>query len=559
MWPKIFREIFRFNKTKFWLLLILVLAALLRIPRLNSVPIELFGDELDVGYHALSLWQSGRDYMGQSFPIYLHSLNEWRAPLLMYVTAPFVGFLGLNEWGVRLPPAIFGLLSIFLIYLLLQKLTKNERLSLLAAFICAIVPWHIHYSRAAFESTLLLSLVLLGTIAFLGKKWFLAAISFTLSFYTYNTANIFVPLLILGISFLLFPKTGWLDRKLVAAGFLSVILCLPLFWTIIRGEGATRFQSINIFDDPKVVDTIVFKRTTGAGGIERVFHNKLTAWGKSFLNNYLTSFSPQFLFVNGDPNPRHNIPGFGEIYWGFLPFLLMGTFLLLKSKEDSLKKLVFLWLLLAPVPAALTVGGSNHATRLFLMIPPLVILVAYGLNFICRSSKFLTLLIALSLVFTISWFHEYFVHYPKEQAHYWGVGYKEALTWWKDHENEYSRLILNNEHDPILLRYLFWTKKEPLWLQENYHGDTSQKNILSGFNGFKVDSVFLGGISSQAKGEWLLNNLDEQTVFLAFQKDEIPGDWNWEKSPPKGIRVLKMVKEPFSGEPYIYLLTKGNK
>jgi len=221
-----------------------------------------------------------------------------------------------------------------------------------------------------------------------------------------------------------------------------------------------------------------------------------------------------------------------------------------------MKKTVFLWLFLAPLPSALTLEGGNHATRLFLMIPPLVILIAYGINSLCRSSRSLALFMAIFLIFTSFWFHEYFVHYPKEQSRYWHSGYKEAFTWLKDNQAAYSRVILNNEHDPILLRYLFWTRKDTSWLRENYHGDTSQKNVLPGFNGFKVGSVFLGGIAGQAKGEWLQKNLDEQTIFLAFQKDEVPGDWDWQKSPPTGIRVLKVVKDAFSGEPYIYLLTK---
>lgn len=550
------KKFFEVERGKIFLIFILILATFLRFFELDRVPPELFGDELDVGYQALSLWRTGGDYFGRKFPVYLHSLNEWRAPLLMYAVAPSVGVLGLNEWGVRLVPALLGVLNVFLFYLLALKLTQNQRLGLLSAFVGAIIPWHVHYSRAAFESTLLLSLVLAGAIAFLGKKWFWSAIFFALSFYAYNTANVFVPLWLLSSALILFKKADWLDKKVWRSGFLMAILCLPLFWMIFKGEGATRFQSINIFNNPKVIDTIVFKRTTGEGAFERVFHNKLTAWGKNFLDSYLTSFSFQFLFINGDPNPRHNVPGFGEIYWGFLPFLLAGAFLLLKSKEEWMKKTVFLWLFLAPLPAALTADGGNHATRLFLMIPPLVILTACGVNSLLHSRKLLAAGVGVFLVFTLSWFHEYFVHYPKEQSHYWHSGYKEALRWLKNNQATYPKIILNNEHDPILMGYLFWTGKDPEWLRKNYTGDLVKKEILPGFNGFRVGNLLLGGIAGQNKGAWLQENLDEKTVYLAFQKDEVPGDWNWGKSPPKGIRVLKVVEEPFSGEPYIYLLTK---
>ena len=157
------------KKSKIWLVLIFSLAFFLRFYRLDHL--ELFGDELDVGYQAYSLLKTGRDYMGQKLPFYIHSFAEWRAPLLMYATAPFVGIFGLNEWGVRLPPVVFGLLDIFLLYCLVKLLTKNEKLALISAFILTVIPWHIHYSRTAFEATLLLALMLGGTILFLKKNF----------------------------------------------------------------------------------------------------------------------------------------------------------------------------------------------------------------------------------------------------------------------------------------------------------------------------------------------------------------------------------------------------
>lgn len=546
-----------FKKIPFLLLLsILALAVFLRVFGLDKVPPELFGDELDVGYHAYSLWQSGEDYLGQKLPLYIHSLNEWRAPLLMYVTAPFVAAFGLNEWGVRLTPAIFGVLNVFLIFLLVNELSQNTRLALIAAFVCAVLPWHIHYSRAAFEVTLLLSLVLLGTIAFLKRKWFLAAVGFALSFYTYNTANVFVPLLLVGLLLVVKPRVQWQGKRALASLGLMVFLSLPLLNIILRGEGATRFRSLNIFNNPQTIDEIVFKRTTGSlePETERIFHNKLTGWSKSFFANYLTSFSPQFLFIGGDPNPRHNLPQFGELSWWMLPFLLLGAIKLLQSKEERLKKFTFLWLLLSPISSALTVSGGEHATRLFLMIPALVILIAFGLYQL--RSKFFWLIVLLAFASLGFWLHEYFGHYPKEQSQYWEVGYQEALVWLKENQDSFSRVILNNNHDPILLRYLFWTEKSPEWLRVNYQGDVKKKDLLPGFDGFEVDRVYFGGISSKDKGQWLRENLDEKTIYLAFQKDEVPGDWNWEASPPAGIKVLKTIKNSFSQEPEIYLLTR---
>jgi len=53
------------EKTTLFLLLILFLATFLRFWQLDVVPPELFGDELDIGYHAYSLLKTGKDYYGQ--------------------------------------------------------------------------------------------------------------------------------------------------------------------------------------------------------------------------------------------------------------------------------------------------------------------------------------------------------------------------------------------------------------------------------------------------------------------------------------------------------------
>ncbi len=365
------------KKIYFWLILGLSLA--LRLYRLNSL--ELFGDELDVGYHAFSLLKTGRDYMGQFLPAYIRSFSESRAPLSMYATIPFIGLFGLNSWGVRMGPVLFGVLSIGLLYWLVKLLSKNEKVALISALVLALSPWHFHYSRAAFEVTLLLSLVLLGTIGFLKKKWWLAGLAFALSLYTYNTANIFLPLWTLLLAWTSRLELKKVTRGMVFSGLIFIFLALPLGLRIIQGQASDRFNLISIFSNPKTTDQIVFKRNNGLGPeTERIFHNKLTGWGGEFVNNYFQSFSPEFLFLKGDPNPRHSLPDWGQFYWWLLPFFLIGVYDLLKSKNKEFKNLTFGWLLLSPLASCLTVAGGNQATRLFLMLPPLATIIALGIS-----------------------------------------------------------------------------------------------------------------------------------------------------------------------------------
>ena len=159
--------------------IILVIALFLRVYKLDSVPAALFGDEIDVGYQAYSLLETGRDINGRFLPFYIKSLSEYRTPLFIYSDIPFIALFGLNEWGIRANPVFWGVLSILGLYLLVSKIT-NQKIGLIAAFLMTISPWHMQYSRAAYEATMLLSFLIFGTYFFIlsFEKRYLVPLSF---------------------------------------------------------------------------------------------------------------------------------------------------------------------------------------------------------------------------------------------------------------------------------------------------------------------------------------------------------------------------------------------
>jgi len=162
------RKAVKRNKSLVLLLLIILLGAFLRFYRLTEVPPSLFGDEVDVGYQAYSILKTGRDYSGNFLPIHFQSLADWRTPLFLYATVPFVWLFGLTELGVRFAPALFGVLTIPLVFLFCEELREilkirsiTSHFSLLTSLLLAVSPWHLQYSRAAFEVTLMLFLIIL--------------------------------------------------------------------------------------------------------------------------------------------------------------------------------------------------------------------------------------------------------------------------------------------------------------------------------------------------------------------------------------------------------------
>ncbi len=106
------------------IIILIVLSFLIRVWRLDNL--SLFGDEIDVGYQAYSLLKTRHDYRGYFLPFYTESLSESRAPLLIYLTIPFIKIFGLTTFGVRLLPVLAGVISIFFLYKLVKLVSQSR-------------------------------------------------------------------------------------------------------------------------------------------------------------------------------------------------------------------------------------------------------------------------------------------------------------------------------------------------------------------------------------------------------------------------------------------------
>lgn len=555
-------------------LLILCLAAGLRTYKLDSIPPGLFGDEVDVGYQAYSLLTTGKDLTGRVLPFYLRSLSEFRTPLYIYSAVPFVGIFGLNEWGVRLPAVFWGLTSIIGMFLLVRKLF-NENAAFIVMILASLSPWHIQYSRASFEVTMLLTFIIFGVYFFLkglqnNQFYPLSVGLFASSIYIYSTAVVFSPFL-----FLMLLIIFWNDVKKIKVKMLSLViltgafLMIPLGLSIITGEAKERFSAISIFQDSVLLDKINLARKgqeffTPDGQsqktspqVESYFYNRPMIFLQVFITNYFRSLSPTFLFTEGDINFRQSIHEMGEMYYFEAILLVLGMFALSKLEWQK-ASLVFGWLLIAPIPASLTFQGGFHATRLIIMLPPLLILSGLGGEWILKRRKeisgkilftLVSILIAFNLVF---YFYRYYVHYAPESWRWWHVGYKEAMKFIKTEEQNFDLVGFNNTYEPSLIRFLFWSGVNPKDFQENYNQTLQTREIFPGYNGFKfTDKYFFG-----SSGKPIQEVLPPKTMYLVSSRDEVPGDWDWSKTPPGEIKVLKTIRNPLN-EPIFYVVAKN--
>ncbi|KKS89901.1 MAG: hypothetical protein UV66_C0013G0002 [Candidatus Woesebacteria bacterium GW2011_GWA1_43_12] len=518
--------------------IILALSLLLRVGLLDKVPAELFGDEIDVGYQAYSLLKTGKDLYGQVLPTYIHSLSEWRTPLLMYATVPTIAAFGLNEWGVRLPEVVFGTLAPIILFLLIYKYSRSYTLSLSGSFALALMPWHIWYSRAAFEVVLMLDLVMLGTLLFLKKRFELCALSFALAMYSYSTAMLFVPLWIFFLHIYTRAKPKILSLLLL------LITVTPLVFNTISGRAGARFELLSVFNSSDIFKNQLMRKDDTL--VPSIWHNKFEYSARAFFNNYLRAFSSDFLFIRGDPVFRHSPQVTGQLLPLSAPFVVLGIWYLAKRKQW----LWFVWLLLAPIPSALTADGGFHATRLFFMIPPLAVAMGAGFLQLRRS---LSLLLLLLLTINFIWVgHYYLVHYPKDSSVWWHVGYQDVLTKLAVIAPDYSRVFINNTYEPSLERFLFWTKYSPALFQKYFVIDKPQAEIVPNYNGFSLDGkYYFGNFSKTDYRSYLIPG----SLYLISQRDNVDGDWDWRVSPPDNVTVLA-TSTNLSNQPLFYLITR---
>jgi len=266
---------------------IVLLAACSRFLHLDQIPPGLYSDEASGAYDAYSIMLTGRDRYGVLLPLYSRGFDFWWAALMCYLSIPPIALWGLNEFAARFSVALLGLLTVWLTYLLVKE-RLNSTAALWAAFLLAIAPWHIHNSRYLNDITPFTFFFILGLLFFvrgLDRRncyFYLSALSFALSFYTYIVSRIFIPLACLGLLFIYKKELTHHRRSIIQSLAIFLLLLIPTFSFAIREPGHffLRYSQIPL--------------TAHGGSYVRA--------GLSFCKNYLLHLSPVFLFFKGDAN-----------------------------------------------------------------------------------------------------------------------------------------------------------------------------------------------------------------------------------------------------------------
>jgi len=498
---------FKERKYIFILAVIIFIALFLRFFQLGENPPSLTWDEAAWGYNAYSLGIDGRDEFGRFLPLdYLESFGDFKPPVYAYLTVLPIKIFGLNEFAVRFPSAFFGVLTVVVTYFITKRIfypeiknqkskikntdqnSKIETIALLSALLLTISPWHINLSRAAFEANVATFFIVVGVWLFLAavqdKKWFLliSVFSFVLSIYTFNTARIVSPILLILLS-LIFWKTLWrIKYQTFMVVVLGVVLIAPIASFLVSPQASLRFKEVNIFWDLDVIErTNQEIENDGGAWWSKIIHNRRLAFGVEYIKHYFDHLNPSFLFIKGDGNPKFSTQDVGQLYLWELPFFISG-FLYLFRQKIGYWRLVPLWMMLGIIPAA-TARETPHALRIETTFPTFQIIAAYGLVNVLglisnikykivnipfdfaqgRHIKYLIFTLYFSfLIFNISYYlHGYYAHYPREYSGEWQYGYKESIEYVKSVQDDYDQIRITTGMGRPYIYYAFFTKTDP--------------------------------------------------------------------------------------------------
>jgi len=445
------------SKNKIILVVVLLFFLVTRIIRIASIPSSVYWDEASIGYNAFAIGTDLKDEWGSFLPLHFRAFGEFKLPVYIYSVVPFVKIFGLNALAVRLPAVLYTLGTIILMYFLVKKITGKETLGILSAFILSVSPWLFIFSRTGYEATAGLFFFLLGPYIFLlseKRRLFilLGVFTFILSFYSYNSFRIIIPIWLTGLS--LYK----LRKKNIPVFILSALLFLVSLYPIYRlykfDTGGLRFAQVAV-------------------------ENK-----SDFVKNYFANFSPKFLFTTGDANPRSQVPGHGQLYLIDSLLVLIGIWAIFKSKKSSFY-LPLAALILAPIPASLT-KESPHALRAILAAPAFAAISTIGVGYLIGKFKkhsaiiLVIAVLAYALSFE-SYYADFINNYAEKTKSAWQYEYKEIFS------TKESGVVTDKYAQPYIFA-LFYQKTPPSEFRGSVKYNPPDKwgfSLVSSFGGFQ--------------------------------------------------------------------------
>ncbi len=120
-------ELDKWIKRNWKLCFVMLVAIVSRSVLLGKIPCGVHADEAFAGYEAYSILNYGTDSWGYAFPVYLTTWGSGMSVLESFLMIPFIRLGGLSLITIRLPQMIMGIISVYVVYLLFNRIADPKK------------------------------------------------------------------------------------------------------------------------------------------------------------------------------------------------------------------------------------------------------------------------------------------------------------------------------------------------------------------------------------------------------------------------------------------------
>jgi len=452
------------------LAIVFILAVFIRFYRLDLNTPEIYGDE------------AGQYFLRNQFFSQTSNILSFLYNKFFIGTFTFTWFLGLTPLGVRSPSALYGSLACLSGFYFAHAISKNKIISLVTALLIAFLPWSFMISRIGHTHVPILVLLTCVHIALFMKaksikNYLLSFLFLAISLLYYPQALFVGPFVfILFIGWEIVPK--WKEKKIFFIWFslaLSLVAIAAMWkfqifsntgrgfdlaiwrdintpWEIDKFRGLTWSSSPSIFSFGLPPEKLANK----------IVYNRFVANLSVFSNNYLSFFSPNWLFLRGDTILRHSTGQVGSFYPFLIPFMLYGAFKFFKDADKKARFTFLVWIIVSPIPAAVTKDGAGYLLRVVTLLPFLTYFCALGIvESFTRIKKswrwpYGVVLTLIGLYSTFYFFYGYFHVYPALSARAYLYGFHDLSDFQLKNNNASMLVVWDGFHSNNQFR--FWQR-----------------------------------------------------------------------------------------------------
>jgi Dolichyl-phosphate-mannose-protein mannosyltransferase len=338
---------------------------------------------------------TGHDADGRRLPLFLHTGDDiWQQPIPGYAVALSQGIAGESIVAARAMSVAMAIINVALLYLVARQLFATRYLPLLCGCLLLATPLHLIEGRSANETIYVLPFVLVWLLRTLtsirnpqmvSPLW--TGIWLGIGAFSARVAPLqMLALLVLSIAVLATRGIAWrTDARSLVLGF-SVPLVLPVVWFA--------------FHPDAYGDTwgrwVIFKahlRNPLDGIRATVNWNTLG----TRASTYWSLLNPATLFLP----PETGRPDYADKTAVFLSgvgvLLLIGIRQVVQACDRATALTLFGGLLAAPIAAAMF-GESNTLSRSLTIVPFVLLVAAFGLNWLLASRASAARALALVLL-----------------------------------------------------------------------------------------------------------------------------------------------------------------